>query len=114
MELKPHLRTHAEVKLVLNQMLRRSLEILQMPQLELAAFITEEIDQNPLLEPAEDFSLPHPTYILPEPPARISLYEHLLAQVRELPLKHQKLIFFKSDSADLLRIIPIVDLNLKS
>lgn len=46
MKLQPQL----SAKHVLTHMLHRSLEILQLPQLELAAFILEEVEKNPVLE----------------------------------------------------------------
>ena len=46
MKLQPQL----AAKHVLTQMLHRSLEILQLPQIELAALILEEVEKNPLLE----------------------------------------------------------------
>ena len=46
MKLQPQL----SAKHVLTQMLHKSLEILQLPQIELAVLILEEVEKNPLLE----------------------------------------------------------------
>ena len=40
-------------KLVLSQVLRQSLKILQMPVLELKDYLEEELEQNPMLEQRE-------------------------------------------------------------
>lgn len=72
---------HLTTKQTLTQMMHRSLMILQMPQLELAALILEEVEKNPLLE-LESASVLEP--VIPEtlaaPP---SFHELLLAQMRE-------------------------------
>lgn len=77
MKLEPQL----AAKHVLTQMLHRSLEILQLPQLELAAVILEEVEKNPLLE-LESNSVLEP-YVTPDPVAPDSLYDCLTAQMRE-------------------------------
>jgi len=77
MKLQPQL----AAKHVLTQMLHRSLEILQLPQLELAAFILEEVEKNPLLE-LESNSVWEP-YIPPSAVVLDSLYDRLTAQMRE-------------------------------
>jgi RNA polymerase sigma-54 factor len=79
MHAAPHL------KIVFSQALQRSLEILQLPQVELAALLRDEIEKNPLLELESE----GPTMRgasrseIPEVEAPISLHEHLLSQVRE-------------------------------
>jgi len=65
----------------LTQALQRSLEILQLPQAELAALLREEIEKNPLLEEVPVSSSSRSP--IPEVEAPISLHEHLLVQVRE-------------------------------
>ncbi len=84
MENKPQFRQIPQARLILTQALRRSLEILQMPQIELASLIEEEIEKNPLLELQSDRHTatrsPSP---LPEPPSKPSLYDHLENQIRE-------------------------------
>jgi RNA polymerase sigma-54 factor len=77
MKLQPQL----AAKHVLTQMLHRSLEILQLPQLELAALILEEVEKNPLLE-LESNSVLEP-YITSGPVAPDSLYHRLSAEMRE-------------------------------
>lgn len=76
----PFLKQRAERHLALTFALRQALEILQMPQQDLAEWLTSEIEKNPLLELQTkklkkrfdgDF------------PAPISLYEHLSNQIRE-------------------------------
>lgn len=86
--------------MILNQMARHSLEILQLPQLELAAFIAEEIDRNPLLEGEPDNFLPAPMYLHAEPLAKPSLYEHLLSQIRESFPEDDKLAIDMIDHLD--------------
>lgn len=83
MDLTPRLTP--QTRLALTHALQRSLEILQMPQLELAKLIREEVEKNPLLELEAEApvfrSAPQATG--PEPLAEPSLHEHLLAQARE-------------------------------
>jgi len=85
MRLQPQL----AAKHVLTQMLHRSLEILQLPQIELAALIFEEVEKNPLLELSSSSRL--------EPVAALnlsapeSLYEKLSAQMREAFGDHRKI-----------------------
>ena len=63
----------------LNQAILHSLEILSLPQLELAAHLQQEIEKNPLLE-----EVAHgPRKPLPELASPPSLHEALLAQIRE-------------------------------
>lgn len=67
--------------------LHQALYILQMPQLELAEWISKEMERNPLLkerEPRYPRSCSHPLpSIDPSIPAQPSLRDHLLAQARE-------------------------------
>lgn len=69
-----------ERRLVMTLALRRSLEILQMSQLELSQWLEEEIEKNPLLECTPSSSKKRLEIDLP---SKISLYEHLQAQIRE-------------------------------
>lgn len=84
MDLRAQLNIRPEGRIILTQELRRALEILQMPQLELATFLSEEIDKNPLLECVSERG-PSSKFLRkgPEAVALPSLYEHLLAQIRE-------------------------------
>lgn len=79
-EQRPQL--HQRQKLNLSQALHRSLQILQFSQLELRDFLEEEIDKNPLLK-----RVGHPasrsSFSFEELPSKPSLYESLLAQVKE-------------------------------
>ncbi len=77
MKLQPKL----AAKHVLTQMLHRSLEILQLPQIELAALVLEEVEKNPLLE-LESGSVLQP-FVGAEPVAVDSFHERLWAQMRE-------------------------------
>jgi RNA polymerase sigma-54 factor len=84
MKLQPQM----AAKHVLTQMLHRSLEILQLPQIELAALILEEIEKNPLLE-LESGSLLEP-FFASNLQATDSFHERLWAQMREaLPGEEQ-------------------------
>ena len=78
------LKLQTDAKLILTQALQRSLEILQLPQLDLATFLREEIDKNPLLELESEapFFLP-PANPPPEIAAKPSLLDHLQTQIRE-------------------------------
>lgn len=62
--------------------LRQALRILQMPQSELAQFLSEEIEKNPLLEWDGNVRL-QTSAPLTELEAKPSLQEHLLRQIRE-------------------------------
>lgn len=75
-----HLKLIPERRLLMTFALRQALNILQMPQLELAQWLEEEIEKNPLLErlPSKYFPLPPAEIAAP-----ISLYEHLMLQVRD-------------------------------
>lgn len=66
--------------------LRQSLEILQMPQLDLAQWLEHEIEKNPLLK-MDPKSGKYP--LEKEPVASITLHEHLTNQVRE-QFSHQE------------------------
>ncbi len=108
MDLTPRLTPQANV--ILAQALQRSLQILQLPQLELAELIEEEIEKNPLLEMETrapgfaNFSLSS----LPEPCAKPSLYEHLLTQVRETLEQPEEIVIAKAfiDALDERGFIP--------
>ena len=78
----PRLHIRPENRLVMTAALRQSLEILQMPQAELAEWLLQEIDRNPLLEPVGPVYCPlfrtdHEAAALP------SLHNHLMSQIRE-------------------------------
>lgn len=62
--------------------LQQALHILQLPQIELALWIRQEIDKNPLLEEVLPLSPPLP----PDIPSFPSLHDHLLHQIRESSL----------------------------
>ncbi|MDE3045469.1 MAG: RNA polymerase factor sigma-54 [Verrucomicrobiota bacterium] len=68
----------------LAQALQRALQLLQLPQIELSTFLREEIEKNPLLEFESEglSSLPSPRPV-PEIAASLSLFDHLLSQIRE-------------------------------
>jgi RNA polymerase sigma-54 factor len=82
MDIGQRLNTRLETKFALSQALQKSLEILRLPQAELALLIHQEIEKNPLLEldsfPSGSFI--HP---VPETAAVPSLRDHLLSQIRE-------------------------------
>ena len=69
-----------ERRLAMTFSLRQALEILQMPQQELAQWIAQEIEKNPLLEVIPSSQKPPPLVDIPSTP---SLYEHLLQQIRD-------------------------------
>jgi len=60
--------------------LTQALEILQMPQQELAQWLLNEIEKNPLLELNSNSVKKRFDFDLP---STVTLYEHLLAQIRE-------------------------------
>jgi len=60
--------------------LRQALEILQMPQLELAQWLGEEIEKNPLLQ---EIPTSKKTFDCDELASPVSLYDHLMRQIRE-------------------------------
>ncbi len=71
----------------LSQSQTHSLEILEMTQLALAAWIEEAAEKNPVLK----IRLTFPSLPLQDPATKPSLYEHLLAQIRDaFPLPHQR------------------------
>lgn len=77
---RPLLKLRAERHLVLTFALRQALEVLQMPQQDLAQWLLNEIEKNPLLE-LKDQKLKH--RFAGDFPARVSLYDHLNAQIRD-------------------------------
>ena len=82
MDIGQRLSPRFETKFALSQALQKSLEILRMPQAELATLIYQEIEKNPFLE-LDAYSpapLAHP---IPETAAPVSLRDHLFAQIRE-------------------------------
>jgi RNA polymerase sigma-54 factor len=71
-------------KLFLGQAMQRALEILQMPSLELGIWVQAEIEKNPLLELlSPPFAGSTANRVIPEIPCPPSLYDHLMAQIRE-------------------------------
>lgn len=81
------LRLIPERRLIMTLALRRSLEILQMPQLELAQWLHAEIERNPLLE----LDASPPPRFETEIPSLKTLRDHLLQQIREnFPSPHEQ------------------------
>lgn len=78
-----HLKTSLKAHLVMTQGLRQALEILQMPHLELAEWLREEIEKNPLLELETTTKKNSSTEEIVRVAAPLSLHEHLMAQIRE-------------------------------
>jgi RNA polymerase sigma-54 factor len=82
-EQKFSLSTNTEQKLQLTLGMRESLNVLQMPILELSSWLEEQIENNPLLDwkdcPPTKRSLPIEMDIIYE----ASLFEHLMQQARE-------------------------------
>lgn len=83
---KLHLRQAPERRLAMTFALRQSLEVLQMPQQELASWLQTEIERNPLFEfhPRKSIASSRPS-LDPElhVASRSSLYDSLLKQVRD-------------------------------
>lgn len=71
-----------ERRMVMTTSLRQSLDILQMPQMELATWLLSEIEKNPLLEPVGP---PFNPLVVEqkELESKESLYDHLKSQIRE-------------------------------
>lgn len=80
MEKKPLLRLTPDRRLGMTLALRQALEILQMPQLELSAWLLNEIEKNPLLE-LETSKLKQP--FQGEFATPITLFEHIQNQIRD-------------------------------
>lgn len=80
MDPKLFLKLAPERRLIMTFALRQALEILQMPQQDLAQWLLNEIAKNPLLE--LDSNRPKTKFEgeIPSPP---NLYEHLMSQIRE-------------------------------
>lgn len=78
----PHLflKLAPERRLMMTFGLRQALEILQMPQQDLAQWLLNEIEKNPLLE--LDSMQPRRKFE-GEVPSPLTLYEYLLSQIRE-------------------------------
>lgn len=74
------MRLTSERRLVMTFALRQALQLLQMPQLELAQWLQSEIDRNPLLE-QDGYGTQRQVDI--ERAAIPTLHEHLLLQIRE-------------------------------
>lgn len=80
MDKRPLLRLTPERRLSMTLALRQALEILQMPQLELSAWLLGEIEKNPLLE------LQAPKLkrrFEGDFPAPITLHQHIEGQIRD-------------------------------
>ncbi|MBS0624612.1 MAG: RNA polymerase factor sigma-54 [Verrucomicrobia bacterium] len=73
------LRQVPEQRMVFSQALRLALEVLQKPHQELALWLQEEVESNPLLEISETPPFKEPVDI----PDKPSLYEHLLREIRD-------------------------------
>ena len=85
MELGPKLIAGTEQRQIMTQAMQQSLEILQLPQLELGAMIQEEIEKNPLLElDCAPFSkrASSKKSTFPDTEAMPSLYMHLMNQAK--------------------------------
>jgi RNA polymerase sigma-54 factor len=83
-----HLKTSLRQSLAITQNLRQALKILQMPQLELAQWLREEVEKNPLLE----LETPLTKGTSLELPSLPSLQDHIMAQIREtflLPIEKE-------------------------
>lgn len=82
------LRAAPERRLIMTFALRQALDILQMPQMELSQWLSDEIEKNPLLE-----IRPHhlKTSFEGDFPSNITLYEHIMRQIREhFPTEKQR------------------------
>lgn len=82
MDIGQRLNPRLETKFAFSQALQKSLEILRMPQTELALLIHQEIENNPLLE-LDSFSYGSFSHPVPETAATPTLRDHLLSQIRE-------------------------------
>jgi RNA polymerase sigma-54 factor len=82
MDIRQKLQARLEARFALSHALQKSLEILRLPQAELALLIQGEIEKNPLLE-LDSFSFNPLGNSTPETAAIPSLRDHLLAQIRE-------------------------------
>ncbi|MBX7066562.1 MAG: RNA polymerase factor sigma-54 [Parachlamydiales bacterium] len=80
MERRPLLNLAPERRMNMTLALRQALEILQMPQMELAAWLLNEIEKNPLLE-MQSSKLKRP--FVGEFPAPVTLHEHIEGQIRD-------------------------------
>ncbi len=78
--MRQNLQVAPQKSLVMTFQMQQALSILQMPQAELAQFLREEIDKNPLLE--EISRSKSPTFDR-DIPASFSIYDHLEAQIKE-------------------------------
>jgi len=66
MRLAPKLQLRQTQSFVLTPQMRQSIELLQLPSVEVAAFVEHQLEQNPLLERAETLA-PQPTAAEPLP-----------------------------------------------
>lgn len=82
MDIGQRLNSRLEAKFGLSQAMQKALEILRMPQAELATLIHQEIEKNPLLE-LDSFSSRPLSHLPFETAAVPSLRDHLLFQIRE-------------------------------
>ena len=67
-------------KLAMTPAIRQAIAILQMPQIELASYLEEEVEKNPLLEIALPTRPNYDVSLIAKPP---TLYETLTRQIRE-------------------------------
>ncbi len=82
MDFQQKLSARPETKFAFSQALQKSLEILRLPQVDLALFIHQEIEKNPILE-LDSFSSGSFNHPVPDTAGTLSLRDHLLSQVRE-------------------------------
>jgi len=79
--MKTNLTQNLQGRLAMTFSLRQALKLLELPQLELASYLMEEIEKNPLLE------LDKPSPWRAFDPSRVeapeTLYNHLMRQIRE-------------------------------
>ena len=74
------LRQHAvqEQRMVMNMSMQQAFHVLQLPTVELAGFLEQEIEKNPILTlPSSAGSSIDPSYL----PKSSTLYDHLLSQI---------------------------------
>ena len=75
------LKSLLQTKLTITPSLRQALDILQMPQTELASFLQEEVSKNPLLEmDRPSFRFQQDASLIAAP---LTLHEFLMQQIRE-------------------------------
>lgn len=78
--MRQNLQINPQKSLVMTFQMQQALSILQMPQVELAQFLREEIDKNPLLE---EIPKSKPPIFDQDLPSAFSIYDHLETQINE-------------------------------